>query len=247
MLRLIATLVFVFLFLLLGLPVLGIEWLVSKKNPDLAIRQQDAILKWAARVITRICGVKIVTEGTEKIPADRSVLYVANHSSFFDVFITYQLNPTVTGYVSKNDFLKLPVLPIWMHRLYSVFINRDDLRQSMKTILRAIDYEKQGISMFIFPEGTRSKDGAVHEFHAGSFKIATKSGALIVPIGIVGSRAIWEAQFPIVHPGTVYLRYGDPIDPASLSADEKKHIADLVKEQVEGLIADIKKDHGLPE
>mgnify|MGYP002233635792 CR=1 FL=1 len=87
--------------------------------------------------------------------------------------------PRLTGYIAKKEMLKYPLLRDWMKRLYCLFLDRDNPKEGLKTILTAIDYVKKGISICIFPEGTRN-DGeelSILPFHNGSFKIARRLDA----------------------------------------------------------------------
>jgi len=98
--------------------------------------------------------------------------------------------------------------------------------------MAACEEVKDGISMFIFPEGTRSKDGQVHEMKGGSFKVATKTGCPVVPVAISGTREIFEAQLPWLRPGEVTIRIGDPIDTKTLTNEEKKALHTRVQEEI---------------
>lgn len=97
-------------------------------------------------------GVHLTVEGKEHVPTDQAVLYIGNHRSIFDIVITYAQCPNLTGYISKDGVNKVPLLGIWMRRLYCLFLDRKDLKQGLKTILTAIDQVKSGISICIFPE-----------------------------------------------------------------------------------------------
>ena len=150
MLRAILALLFAILYLIIGIPVLGIEWIISKFNRKAADISQLRMVQWAFRVILFICGTKVTVIGEENVPKDEAVLYIGNHKSYFDIIITYARCPGLTGYVAKNDMAKVPLLSLWMKRLYCLFINRDDVKEALKTILAGIDHIKNGISMSFF-------------------------------------------------------------------------------------------------
>ena len=230
MLRFIIALLFVVLFLILSLPIQGIFFLlgkIEKLKPGIDLASLH-IVQWAFRVIKVICGVRLIEYGRENIPIGEPVLYIGNHSSFFDIILTYAYVPGLTGYVSKKEWESFPLLPIWMKRLYCLFLDRADPRQGLATILKAVEYVKQGISIFIFPEGTRSKDGKFHGFKKGSFKIALKTDCPIIPVTIRGAADIFERQLPKVVPGTVTIEYGKPIRMSELAEDDRKHIDEYV-------------------
>ena len=183
MLRLILVALFLVLFLVLGIPVLAVEWVLSKFRPYAADLSQLRMVQWAFKVILFLSGVKLTVIGEELVPKDEAVLYIGNHKSFFDVLITYARCPRLTGYVSKESMKKVPLLSIWMKRLHCLFLNRDDIKEGLKTILAGIENIKNGISMCIFPEGTRNTtDELMLPFKEGSFKMAEKTGCAIVPM-----------------------------------------------------------------
>lgn len=106
MIRLILTLVFVILYLIIGIPVLGIEWIIAKYNKKAADISQLRMVQWAFRVILFICGTKVTVIGEENVPKDQAVLYIGNHKSYFDIIITYARCPGLTGYVAKKIWKK---------------------------------------------------------------------------------------------------------------------------------------------
>lgn len=239
--RTIITVLFLVIFLLLSLPFLGIEWIIGKINPHHADLVQLRVVQWAFRCIAAISGVKLEVIGKENIPTDEPVLYVGNHRGFFDIVLTYALCPGITGYISKNSIKKVPILGLWMSRLHCLFMDRDDIKQSLKVILSAIEEVKNGTSICIFPEGTRNKDkehpSSVLPFKEGSFKIATKTGCKIVPIAISGTDQILENHFPWIKSTKVILQYGVPIDPKELSKDEQKKIGAYCQTIVEHMLS----------
>ena len=139
--------------------------------------------------------------------------------------------------------MKVPVLGLWMKRLHCLFIDRDDIKQGLKVILEAIDQVKNGISVCVFPEGTRCKNKDdltdVLPFKEGTFKIATKSKCKIVPMAIVGTNEIFEDQFPWVKKRHVTIKSCTPIDPASLSKDEQKHIGVYCRNVIVDMLKEI--------
>lgn len=234
MIRLIIVLLFLVVFLIVSLPIILVEWIIGHFNPDLKARSSLAIVQWAFRVIIFLCGTKLTIIGEERIPKDEAVLYVGNHRSFFDTVITYARVPGLTGYVSKKEMLKVPVLSIWMRILNCEFLDRDDIKAGLKVILSCIDKVKAGISICIFPEGTRCKvNDTFLPFKEGSFKIATKTGCAVVPMAIINTADIFEDHFPKIRKTHVIIEYCEPIYPGDLDKDTLKHIGAHVQKIVE--------------
>ena len=195
MIRLIFVVIFLLLYFILGLPVLGVLWLIGKRNKPAADIASLRIVQWAFKVILFLCGTKLTVIGEENVPKDQPVLYIANHQSYFDIVVSYSRCPGLTGYIAKDGLEKVPILSIWMKRLYCLFLNRQDIKEGMKTILKGIDQIKHGISMCIFPEGTRNDNPKeLLPFKEGSFKLALKTGCPIIPIAMTNTPKIYEAQ-----------------------------------------------------
>ncbi len=236
MFRFILIVIMVIAFLILTIPLLIIEWLIGKWNPALKSKSSLAIVNWAFRMILRVTGVKVIALGEENVPKDTSVLYVANHRSYFDILLTYVRVPRLTGYVSKKEMERYPLLRNWMRNLHCLFLDRGNIKEGLKTILAGVEKVKQGISITIFPEGTRNKVADTFlPFHDGSFKIAEKGGVPVIPITIVNSAGIFEDHFPKVKKATVILSYGEPIYINELDKETKKnigsHVSNLISEE----------------
>ncbi len=229
MIRLILVAVFLILFLVLSIPLMLAEWLIGKCNPGLKDRSSLAIVQWAFRWIMRLAGTRIIILGEENIPKDTPVLYVGNHRSYFDVVMTYMRVPRLTGYIAKKEMLRWPLLRTWMRYLHCLFLDRKNVKEGLKTILAAIDQVKHGISICIFPEGTRNRvNDTFLPFHEGSFKIAEKGNVPIVPMSIINSAAIFEDHLPWIKKATVLIQYCPPVCVKDLDKETRKNIGGYV-------------------
>lgn len=215
-------------FLLFGYILLGIFWIIDKFAPGSTDLCQLRIVQFILKGVGFLAGAKVTWIGEENVPKDEAVLYVANHRSMVDIVLTYTRCPGLTGFIAKDSIKKVPALRAWMKRLHCEFLNRDDLKQGMKVILSAIDKVKRGISIFIFPEGTRNRDKedstSILPFKDGSFKIAQKTGCKIIPVAITGTNRIFEDSFPWAKKGNVIIEYGKPVTFAELSPEDQKHV-----------------------
>ncbi len=237
MIRIILILIFVILFLLVSIPIMGIEWIIQKYNKRAADLSSLRIVQWAFKVIIKITGVKLTVLGEENIPSGEAVLYVPNHQSYFDIILTYARCPDLTGYVSKQSMIRIPILSQWMKRLYCLFLNRDDIRKGLATILVGIDQIKNGVSMCIFPEGTRNlHPQEMMPFKEGSLKLAEKSGCPIIPVAISNSAEILENHLPRIKPCHVIIQYGTPIRVKELSREEKKFLGAYTRERIQEML-----------
>lgn len=233
MFRYIIAIAFVVLFLILTSPmllVLGIVGLFDRKTKD---RISMKMIQFAFRTVLVLTGTKVTVIGEENIPTDRSVLFVGNHRSIFDTLITYSLMKTPTGFISKKEMGMIPIFRWWMRNIRCLFLDRDDIKQGMQTILTAIDMIKEGINVFIFPAGTRSKtEGEFPAFKGGSFKVATKSGCDVVPVSLHYLGDVFEDNKPKVKPVEVIVRFGEPIATKDLPREVLKDIPTKAYEDV---------------
>ena len=236
MIRLILVCIVLFDFLIIGIPLLFIEWVIGKFNKELKDYSSLRLVQGAFKLILFMAGVKLTVIGEEHVPKDQAVLYVGNHSSYFDVVMTYARCPRLTGYVAKIEMLRYPLLRSWMKNLYCLFLDRKDLKAGLKTILQGIDYIKNGISICIFPEGTRNHHDELLPFKEGSLKMAEKTGCPIIPMAITNSAEILEDHMPFIHSCHVILEYGEPILVSELSKEEKKFLGAYTQQKVQEML-----------
>lgn len=237
MIRFIFVATFLILYLILSIPVFFIEWLIGKCNPKARDYSSLRIVQWGFKCILWISGVKVTVIGEENVP-DEAVLYVGNHRSFFDILLTYSRCKRLTGFVAKKSMEKIPSLSTWMRFLYCLFLDRDDIKAGLKTILTAIEQVKAGISIFIFPEGTRNKgeELSMLPFKDGAFKIATKTGCPIIPVSMNNTAEIFENHLPRIKKTHVILEYGKPIYPKELDKETLKHIGPYCQNMIQETI-----------
>lgn len=237
MIRFICAAIYLVLYLICFLPLLGLFWILRRFFPSAIDMASLRFVQWGFRCMLWMTGVKVTVIGEENIP-DEPVLFIGNHRSYFDILLTYVRCKNLTGYVAKKEMEKFPILNLWMKRLYCLFLDRNDIRAGLKTILTAVDYVKQGVSICIFPEGTRNsgEELSMLPFHEGSFKIATKTGCPIVPISLNNTAAMFENQAPRIKKAHVIIEYGTPIYPKDLDADVKKHLGEYCQNIIQETI-----------
>ena len=233
MIRFIICLIVVVLDFIIIIPFEIIGFIIGLFSKQARFSYMRVLMMTVLSVIGFLTGAKVRYIGFEKIPADTPVLYVANHESFFDVIFSLTRLPGRICFIAKRSFEKIPIFAQALQLYDTLFIDRDDIKQGLKTILEAIERVRAGMSVFIFPEGTRSRDGKMNEFKEGSMKIATKSGCPIVPIAISNTANVFENHFPKVAPVPVVIEALDPVMPQDYDAKQQKHLGKLCKERIE--------------
>ena len=190
MIRLILVAVTLIGFLTLGYPLLAAQNSLGKKDPHARDVESLKIVQYMFSLILKLAGITVTVKGAENIPRDRAVLFVGNHRSYFDILVGYTTVPGFVGFVAKKEMEKIPLLRSWMKNVNCLFLDRKDIKAGLKTILEGIEKVKNGISVWIFPEGTRNRNKDLKEllvFKEGSLKIAEKSGCPVVPVAMVGT------------------------------------------------------------
>lgn len=236
MIRFLSIALFLGVYFLIGIPIWGILWIIGRFNQKVKQKIALAMVQGGFRCILKFCsGTKTTVIGRERIPKNQAVLYVGNHRSFFDILIIYTQVPGLTGFVAKKEMEKIPFLSTWMKLVNCLFLDRDDMKQGLKTVLEGIEKIKSGISICIFPEGTRNKGADETElmaFREGSLKMAEKAGCLIIPVAMNNNASIFETQSPKVRRAHTIIEFGEPIDPNTLDKEQKKFLGAYTRDRI---------------
>ncbi|NLJ95576.1 MAG: 1-acyl-sn-glycerol-3-phosphate acyltransferase [Clostridiales bacterium] len=235
--RLILVILFLLLFFIISIPLLIIEFIIGLFSHHAKVASSQKIIMVAFQILLFLSGVKKTVLGKENIPKDEPILYIANHRSYFDIPISYVNLPTLTGFMAKKEIKKVPILRAWMRNIQCLFLDRDDIRQGLKTVLQAIEQVKAGYSVFISPEGTRNHEKEMLPFKEGSFKVAEKTGCAIVPVALTNTDEVFENHSPWIRSTKVVIEFGKPIYPGDLDKDTKKrlgsYVQDIIKEMLD--------------
>lgn len=189
----------------------------------------NKIVKNWAKSLVLLSGCEIKVIGEENIPKDKPVLFVSNHQGNFDIPILLGFIEKPKAFVAKEELEKFPLVSTWMKYMNCVFMNRNNSRESIKAINEGIKILKEGYSLVIFPEGTRSKDGNLGEFKAGALKLATKSGVSIIPVTIKGSNQIMKKGSFVIRPSKVEVIISAPVDMNEAFSKDTKELTQTVK------------------
>lgn len=219
---------FGFYMLLSLLRIIKLKYLKRKGNREEIDKYiNKSVVGWANFIVNGI-GIKVNKKGLENVP-DGPCLFVGNHQGLLDVPVIVSSLDRYVGFVAKKEMLKLKILTYWMKQMKCVFMDRENIRAAIKTINEGVDNLKNGYSMLIFPEGTRSRGGNLGEFKKGSMKLGIKAGVPIVPIAIDGTYKVREANGGKIKPADVDLIVCHPIYPKELSKEEQNNLSETIK------------------
>jgi 1-acyl-sn-glycerol-3-phosphate acyltransferase len=195
---------------ILATPLLLYGYIVGKFNRKKRIEIAYSFTRFVAHSIMFISGATYSIKGLENIPEDETVLFVGNHKSMLDIPVLMKNVKFPIAFVAKDSLKKTPFLNWWMVLLDCLFLDRQNSKQALKTILYGIEKLKSGESLVIFPEGTRSTTDTLLPFKQGSLKLAEKSKVRIVPFAIKGTDSVFEKNGFNLIPNKIYLTFGKP-------------------------------------
>ena len=182
--------------------------------------------------ILKLAGANVKVVGRENLPKEGAVLYVSNHQSFMDIPAIMAVLDRPTGFIAKDDLGKIPFFRDWVTELKAVLIARGDARKALTAIIQAAKLLQQGHCMVLYPEGTRSKDGRLLEFKAGSLKTAQKGNAMIVPVAIDGAMDIMKRDSYLIRKADLTVTIMPAIPADEVKATDTKELADRIKKQI---------------
>ena len=170
--------------------------------------------RWWCRLVAWSIFARIRVHGTDRVEASRAYVYMANHSSLIDTPALFAYLPHPFRIMAKRDLFYVPFMGWHLWTAGHFPIDRSDARKTVKSVRRVIDGVRNGHSLAVFPEGTRTPDGRLQEFKPGVFKIALKAGVPIVPVTIRGTFALLPKTTLAPRPGRVDVILGHPITTA---------------------------------
>jgi len=188
--------------------------------------------RWWAKIQLLVSGVKVKVKGLEHLGKKAPFIYMANHQSAYDIFALLSCLPVQFRWIAKKELFAIPVLGWAMRAANYISIDRSGKRKALESIERAASKIKGGVSVVIFPEGTRSRDGSIQPFKRGGFTLALKSGVPIIPIAIKGSSDVMPRGSLRVRPGEIHITIDRAIDTAPYSLRER----DVLMERVMGTL-----------
>lgn len=182
-------------------------------------RQHGCARRWS-RMIVRTVGARVRVHGAEHIRPGTSYVFLSTHQSYMDIPVMLGYLPAQLRIAAKREVFEIPFLGWHLRRAGHISINRGSTAEAVSTLREASGGIRDGVSAFLFPEGTRSRDGALQPFKKGGFKLALQAGAPIVPLTICGSRQLLPRDSIIFRPRPVDMYVDAPISTANLTDED---------------------------
>jgi len=229
---------------LLALPVFVVATLIGSLLAyplGLANRSGDLVLTLArvwSRVLLGSAGVKLRVTARAPLDPKRPYVVMANHLSMVDIFAIFVAVPVPLRFIAKKQLGNIPLFGWAMRAGRFIFIDRQNATSARRSIDAAADRIRQGCSVVIFPEGTRSRDGKLAAFKKGGFHLAINSGAEVVPVAIRGSREIMPRGAVFMRAGVVDIEIGEPISTAGLGPNDRQKLLEQVRTRVADMLGE---------
>ena len=213
--------------------------IIAMKDERTGVKLARKKLRWLSRIVLKSLGVKlrVIYKNRKNINAlerEKGIIFVCNHQSNLDIPVIVSALHIDVGFVAKKEMKSWPFFNIWMKRSKCVFLNRENPREGIKDIKEAVKVVKDGYPIVILPGGERTLDGEILRFKKGSFKLATETNGIIVPLTLKGTFDIQKrGEWKMKRNQLVTIIVGEPIYVDSLSNDEIKELSTKVREVIE--------------
>jgi len=193
--------------------------------------------QWWSRINLKISRTKVEVSGEENVIKDGSQIFASNHQSIYDILMLSGYLPVQFRWLAKKELFRIPFMGWHMSRVGYIKIDRSNMRQAALSFRKAAEKIKSGVSVVIFPEGTRSTDGRLQPFKSGLFSLALHAGVPIVPVSISGSKDIVRKGSFRVNRGKIRMVIGKPIDVSKYQKKGKTKLMQKVREAIASNLA----------
>jgi len=226
---------------IIGIPVVAVvtlclaAYLIVLLKISPGTPQAKHILKFWGRMFLFFTGTKVDVDGVEKIDPAGSYVFTGNHISNLDVPVMIATLPVSVRFLTKAELFKVPVLAGGMRAIHMVETDRGAGPATHRAINEQVaTVVAEGLSLVIYPEGTRSKDAELKPFKKGAFRIAVDNGMPIVPTTITGTERAWKPGAKFIYGGRVHLVIHDPVQVDGHST----HDLDELRDRVRAIVAE---------
>lgn len=205
----------------------------------------DWVHRTWSRAILRLGGIRVETSGLEHVEPWSAQVVVSNHQSLFDILALFAALPVRLRFIAKMELSRIPLFAGAMRQAGHVFIDRCNLRQALRAMRAAGGrMREEGVTLCIFPEGTRSTSGRLQPFRKGSFVLAIETGTRVVPTAIEGGAAVLPRGGVLVRPRPIRIRCAPAIELERLEREDRDALLDETREAIAGMLEALRGERG---
>lgn len=213
------------------------------------LRAPGGFFDWIHRswsgVVLAAGGIRVAAEGLDNLVPSGPQVVVANHQSLLDILALLRVLPVSLRFVAKEELSGVPLFGTAMRRAGHVFIDRSSRMQAVRAMRGAADrMTEEGLSLGLFPEGTRSREPGLQRFRRGTFVLAIETGTVMVPVAVDGGARILRTDERRLEPGVVHVRCGEPVDLEGLDRDDRDRLLEAARASIAGMLEELRERRG---
>jgi 1-acyl-sn-glycerol-3-phosphate acyltransferase len=218
---------------------ISVPTIVDALRGKLTAEASDARLDWWSKRLLSHAEVALVASGVEQVPSNEALVVMSNHQSLYDIPVLYQTLPLRLRMVAKAELFRIPIWARAMRDAGFIELDRSARDRAIASLERGKTALAQGTSIWIAPEGTRSRDGKLGTFKLGGFHLAVGAGARILPVTVTGTNQILPAKGARVASGAqVSVVVHAPVDPADFGGEVADPLVQAVRRAIESSLSD---------
>jgi 1-acyl-sn-glycerol-3-phosphate acyltransferase len=218
---------------------ISVPTVVDSALGRLNVDECDARLAWWSKKLLEDARVHLVVHGREHAESNEPFIVMSNHQSLYDVPVLYRTIPGRMRMVTKAELFKVPIWGKAMEAAGFIRVDRGDRAQAVESLRSGSSLLQDGTRIWIAPEGTRSKTGALGAFKSGGFRMALETGTRILPVAIKGTRDVLPAEGYVVHRDkNVVVKILSPVDPRPFGMERRKDLATVIHDLIAGALHD---------
>lgn len=204
-------------------------------------RQVTPVMRFWARLFLYVTWTRTEIHGCDKLDPAGSYVFTGNHISNLDIPVMIGRLPVSVRFLAKKELFKVPILGPAMRAIHIVETDRQARTAAHRAINRQVaQVVVAGLSLVIYPEGTRSRDAELMPFKKGAFRIAIDNSLPVVPVTISGTERGWKPGGKLVFGGPATLVIGDPIETSGLGGDDIGELRNRVRDIVAETYAELR-------
>ena len=240
MIRFVIVLIYTVLAVILCLPFHLYFWILSKKDRYKSWYKSWKLVKGFFEGLLYIAGTKIEIRGAEnleKVPQEKGILFIGNHRSYFDIIILQTVVGRPMGFIAKKEFKKVPLFSSWVADIGAVFMDRKNVRAGLESINTGTEYMKKGLSLGLYPEGTRNHKDTMLPFKKGGYRMAKNSECPIILVAATGFDDILENNKPAaLRKRHVIVEFSEPFYPHEMDKDSCNKAYDEIPDRIQAML-----------
>ncbi len=195
-------------------------------------KASNAVIRIWAKSILWAAGIKVEVQGLENLGSEKPAIYIANHQSLFDVLASVAAIPGTVRFIAKKELFRIPIFAQGMRIAGMIEIDRSNSKAAQKSLTAAAVRMRRGVSVIIFPEGTRSRDGNIQAFKKGGFVLAIKGRFPIIPTVIHGSFGIMQKKSLKLSKGKIVVQFLEAVDSSQYTYEDRVKLVNDVRQKI---------------